>query len=149
MASEENTFITELSWIGGYEFKAKFNGSDMSILIDEPEPLGRGAGPNASRLLSAAVGNCLSASLLFCLSKARVKPQGLKAIVETLLRRNMAGRWRVAGINVKLHLTLKEGESAGVRRCLDLFEDYCVVTQSVREGVDVHLDVKISSSESS
>jgi len=55
----------------GYEFKAKFDClSDLTI--DEPKPLRRGPGPDASCLLSAAVGDCLSFSLLFYLGRARI-----------------------------------------------------------------------------
>jgi hypothetical protein len=28
-------------------------------------------------------------------------------------------------------------------RCLEIFEDFCLVTQSVRAGVDVSVDVEI------
>ena len=38
--------------------------------MDEPEPMGENSGPNAGKVLAAAIGNCLTASLLFCLQKA-------------------------------------------------------------------------------
>jgi hypothetical protein len=42
------------------------------LRIDEPPPLGEERGPDAAALLGAAVGDCVAASLVFCLRKARV-----------------------------------------------------------------------------
>jgi len=48
---------------------------DVVARADEDQ----GHGPNASRLLAAAVANCLTASLLFCLRKARVNVHGMRS----------------------------------------------------------------------
>jgi hypothetical protein len=56
--------------------------------MDEPEPLGEGTGPNAARVLAAAIGNCLSASLLFCLDKARVEVSVVRTKVTGSIVRN-------------------------------------------------------------
>jgi hypothetical protein len=69
------TAITKLKQIQGYKFKAEFDAEGIpDLTVDELKPLGENSGPNPSRLLlSVAVGHCLSASLLFCLSKARTR----------------------------------------------------------------------------
>jgi len=113
------------------------------LLLDEPSPLGDDAGPNASRVLAAAVGNCLTASLLFCLEKARVEVGDVETVLHVTMKRNEKGRWRVGGIRARLHPRVKEGEQKRIDRCLDLFEDFCVVTGSIREGFDVDVDVEI------
>ncbi|MGA2240093.1 MAG: OsmC family protein, partial [Candidatus Bathyarchaeia archaeon] len=85
MSSEQKVFITKLNRVKDYQFKVEFDLPGMPELgTDETEPLGKNAGPNPSRMLSAAVGNCLSSSLLFCLSKSRVDVDDLKASVETV-----------------------------------------------------------------
>jgi len=91
--------------------------------------------------LSAAVGNCLSASLLFCLTKARVNVENLKTTVATTLARNEEGYWRVKGIRVKIFPNVEEKFSAQMKRCIDIFERYCIVTQSVRRGINVTVEV--------
>jgi organic hydroperoxide reductase OsmC/OhrA len=112
------------------------------IVVDEPEPLGAGAGPNAARLLAGAVGNCLAASLLLCMEKARVEITDLRARVEGVMERNERGRFRISGLEVTIEPTVVGEASKKYDRCLDLFEDFCIVTQSVRDGIDVDVTVE-------
>ena len=124
-----------------YEFKTTFDWNVNTLLLDEPEPLGGGKGPNASRLIGAAVGNCLSASLLFCLDKAKQNVKSLTTEVKGTLRRNERKRLRLASFDVHITIDVDAAEPERVTRCIDLFEDYCVVTASVRKGVDVNVVV--------
>lgn len=113
------------------------------VIVDEPEPLGTGEGPNAARLLAAAVGNCLAASLLLCLEKSRFTVRDLRAKVEGTIERNASGRFRISGMNVTVMPTVEgDADSPRFGRCLDIFEDFCIVTQSVRAGIDVDVRVE-------
>jgi uncharacterized OsmC-like protein len=111
------------------------------VAIDEPPPLGKDRGPNPARLLGAAIGGCLGASLLFCLRRARVDVTDLRTVVEGTMVRNEAGRLRIGEIKVRLAPEIAEADVPRMTRCLEVFEDYCVVTQSVREGLEVSVQV--------
>jgi uncharacterized OsmC-like protein len=140
--SEEGRFTLELEQLEGYEFNVRFNWEQaQDLLVDEPPPLGRGRGPNASRLLAAAVGNCLSASLMYCLGKTDVPDRGVRSSVTCKVIRNERGRLRIEGLDVRITLTEELASSARLKRCTDLFEDFCVVTASVREGIDVNVEL--------
>jgi uncharacterized OsmC-like protein len=122
-----------------YQFNVQFDLAGVPDLqLDEPAPLGAGAGPNASRLLAAAVANCLSASLLFCLGKFKQDPQGLTAHVTGKMVRNEKGRLRVGGIAVDIRL---EQTVERLAHCAGQFEEFCVVTDSVRNGIPVSVRV--------
>lgn len=138
---ESKTFNVELELRQGYAFDVTFDDAALgTLLIDEPAPLGESAGPNASRVLAAAVGHCLSASLLFCLRKAHVDVESMKTSVEGETVRNERGRLRLGSLRVKLEPSLSEPAERS-KRCLDIFEDFCVVTESVRQGIDVGVEV--------
>ena len=110
--------------------------------MDEPPPIGEGRGPNAARFLAAAVGHCLSASLYFCLQKAHTNISGLTTEVRASVRRNERRRWRVAALDVHVQVDgLDPEHQAGFQRCLSLFEDFCIATQSIRQGIPVTVGV--------
>jgi organic hydroperoxide reductase OsmC/OhrA len=121
----------------GFRFLVDLGDTFERLAMDEPEPLGEGSGPNASAVLGAAVGNCLSASLLYCLRRAHIEVTGLRTEVEVVPARNAKGRLRIASLQVRLHPELVAGGEGRVARCLELFEDFCVVTESVRQGIEV------------
>jgi organic hydroperoxide reductase OsmC/OhrA len=141
--SEALDFDLELEQLEGYEFKVKFDGPGVAeLLLDEPVPLGAGKGPNASRMIAAGVANCLSASLLFCLAGKFKQPLGrLRTQVHGELVRNDKGRMRIGRFDVTIHLAEDAGMLQHVDRCLAQFEDFCVVTESVRRGIPVQVRV--------
>lgn len=139
---ENPTFALRLARVQNYEFKAHFDWDHLPpLLLDEGEPLGQRKGPNPARLLAAAVGDCLSASLLFCLQKAKLEVQDVKTLVTGALTRNEKGRLRIGRIDVSIAVKLQDGQYDRINRCLDLFEDYCVVTASVRQAIPVRVIV--------
>jgi uncharacterized OsmC-like protein len=142
--AEEVVHEVTVSLARNYEFTASFEQfpDGGPILLDEPPPLGQGHGPNATALLAAAVGNCLAASLAFCLRKSRAELNDLKAAVSARVTRNQAGRMRITGIEVELTPSLAPGEGDRLDRCSKLFEDFCVVTASVRQGIPVTVTVR-------
>lgn len=140
--SESTTFTVHLEQKQDYLFQASFEQSGVpDILIDEPDPLGAGEGPNASQVLAAAVGNCLTASLLFCLQKFEQAPATLHTEVTTTLAPNEEGHQRIGGIDVVIRLQETAEQVAHYGRCMQRFENYCVVTESVRQGIPVHVTV--------
>jgi organic hydroperoxide reductase OsmC/OhrA len=135
------TTTVRLDLEDGYRFRVDFGDGLPALVMDEPVPLGAGSGPNASAVLGAAVGNCLSASLLYCLRKARIDVEDLRTEVEVTFARNPRGRLRVGALRVELHPQVAASDEGRLGRCLALFEDFCVVTDSVRHGIDVEADV--------
>jgi organic hydroperoxide reductase OsmC/OhrA len=138
---EGHHFSVTLSRQHGYTFAAQCDGDWLPLTLDEPAPLGDDQGPNASRVLGVAVGHCLASSLLFCLGKARVPVSGLSARVEGTVARNDEGRLRITELRVTLAPTVSGSDRDRMQRCLDLFEDFCTVSASVRRGIPIHVDV--------
>ena len=142
-AEAEKPSHTTLTREEGYRFRVRFDQAGMSELVtDEPPPLGTGQGPDPSRLLAAAIGSCLAASLLFCLGRAHLAVRGLEAAVEMTIGRNDQGRLRVQGVSVRLTPTVTPEVKARMGRCIEMFESFCTVRESVRRGIDVRVSVE-------
>ena len=110
--------------------------------MDEPPIFcGSGLGPNAARVIAAGVSNCLSASLAFCLRKAKADLKGMKVIAQGIFGRE-EGLLRLQKIDVKIYPKLGSEEDLDkLERCKGLFEKYCIVTDSIRRGLPVDIEV--------
>jgi uncharacterized OsmC-like protein len=137
-----NQAITvQLQQLQDFQFEIRFDDVMPVLLGDEPAPLGKGAGPSPVQLLCAAVGNCLSDSLLFALRKFKQSPDPLRCTVEAEVGRNAEGRMRVLGMTAQLHLGVPAAQMEHLDRVLDQFEDFCTVTQSVGQGIPIAVQV--------
>ncbi|MCU0697745.1 MAG: OsmC family protein [Myxococcaceae bacterium] len=128
----------------GYRFTIRFEGTEVAPLVtDEPPPLGKNQGPNPSRLLAAALVNCLAASLLFALTKKGVAVKGLSATAHVELGRNADKRLRIERVQVLVTPAVgADASAAAIDEAIEVFEDFCVVTQSVRAGLPVDVRVE-------
>ena len=140
--SEPHPLSVTLEQQGPYAFRIDFGGAAFASLIsDEPAPLGEGSGPNPSELLLASIANCLSASLLFALRKYKNAPGPIRAEISASTERNAQGRLRIPRAKVQIHLAESAASLDRFDRALAQFEQFCTVTQSVREGIVVDVEV--------
>lgn len=138
--SESNIHV-QLQQKQDYQFDISFGAGIPVLLGDEPAPLGAGQGPSPMQLLAAAVGNCLSDSLLFALRKFKQAPEPLRCDVQAEEGRNAEGRLRVLSIKAVLTLGVPAASLQHLERVLSQFEAYCTVTQSVAQGIPVSVEV--------
>jgi uncharacterized OsmC-like protein len=138
---KDGDFTLHVEQVNGFDFRVGFDKERYAELrMDEPPPLGRDASPNPARILAAAIGGCLSASLVFCLKRRGVAVDGLRSEVHVQLVRNENKRLRIGNVEVSIHPQSPIADEA-LDACLKTFEDFCVVTQSVRDGIDVKVNV--------
>jgi len=124
-----------------YRFEVLFGDGMPPLTTDEPAPLGTGLGPSPMQLLCAAVGNCLSDSLLFALRKFKQLPEPIRCSVRAEPGRNAEGRLRVLRIDATLTPGVPAASLEHLDRVLAQFESFCTVTQSVGQGIPVHIRV--------
>jgi uncharacterized OsmC-like protein len=135
------TVTVRLAQRQNYQFDVQFSDGAPSLHTDEPPPMGEGTGPSPTQLLATAVGNCLSASLLFSLRKYKQEPQPLSCEVQAEVGRNAEGRLRVLRMTAALTLGEPAAALAHVERAVSQFEAFCTVTQSVGQGIDITVQV--------
>ena len=124
-----------------YQFHIHF-GEGLPVLMgDEPAPLGKGQGPTPVQLLAAAVGNCLSDSLLFALRKFKQAPEPIQCDVTAEVGRNAENRLRVLSLKAVLTLGVPAATLEHLDRVLDQFESFCTVASSVSQGIPVTVEV--------
>ncbi|MBS7288307.1 MAG: OsmC family protein [Candidatus Freyarchaeota archaeon] len=138
----EPVFVAEaeLKWRENFKFNAKVN--EFFIEMDEPTEIGgEASGLSPLDLLAASVGGCLSASLVFCLKKARIPIRGISAKSRATVTRE-DGYLRVKNIDVELNVEFDEETAKKAEQCFSIFRRYCIVTESVIKGIPVNLEIK-------
>jgi len=144
MSDETLEYEISLKKLEKFKFIVDFGKETIpDLLTDESKevPGGEEKGPTASMLLAAAVGNCLSASLTFCLMKKKVPMYDLKTKVKFKRARNEKGFWRIKEITVELMPEVDDPENKNFKRCVEIFFNYCIVSGSVKNGIPININV--------
>jgi uncharacterized OsmC-like protein len=141
----ERRFAVRLTHRGRYRFRSQASEDGVlhgqEFVSDEPDPVGENSGPSTPALLASALGHCLSASLLEALRHAHLNVRGCETDAVAIVRPNDEGNPRIDHVDVTIRPRLAES-SPRMQRCADVFENHCTVTQSVRRGVDVRVQVE-------
>ena len=135
---EEGEFHTRVCRVEEYKFRVSSTTRSRTSTQMSLSLLVRGV-PNAGKLLAAAVGNCLCASLVFCMEKSHAEVPSISAEVSAKLERNEHGRFRITHMSVNMFPQFED--TARFDRCRQVFEDFCIVTQSVRAGIPVDVQI--------
>lgn len=135
------TIRVELSQRNDYRFDIAFGDAMPVLTSDEPAPLGAGLGPSPVQMLCAAVGNCLSDSLLFAFRKFKQEPSPIQCAVTAEVGRNGDNRLRVLYMSAQIRMGVLAASLEQVDHVLAQFEEFCTVTQSVRQGIPITVEV--------
>lgn len=142
---EQRNFKVHLTHLERYQFESQASEDGrlhgVPFRSDEPDPVGDAIAPATPSLLGAALGHCLSASLLEALRHAHLPVLALEADVTCAVVPNAQGLPRIDHVDVVITPTL-ERAAGRARRCEELFEQHCTVTSSVREGIDIRVQVE-------
>jgi organic hydroperoxide reductase OsmC/OhrA len=148
----ERRFAVHLEHRGRYRFVSQ--ASEDGVLhgapyaSDEPDPVGDNSGPSTPALLGSALGHCLSAALLEALRHAHVEVLECETDAVAVVIPNENGLPRIDHVEVRIHPRIAE-HSPRADRCADIFQNHCTVTQSVKRGIDVRVQVEFEPSASS
>jgi organic hydroperoxide reductase OsmC/OhrA len=72
---------------------------------------------------------------------SRVDVLELRARVAGTMTRNDRGRLRITSLRVRLEPVVPADQRDRMARCVELYEDFCLVSQSVRQGIDITAEV--------
>ncbi len=135
----------EVEWMNGIAFTAKAR--QFTLQLDEPETFhGTDTGPSAAEYLAVGIGGCLGTSFAHCAKKVDLPIKAIKVIVDVDMHHSGddgTGPLRITGMTTELAVTLKDDSDIDVfDLCVESFKKYCVVTQSVINGIPV--DIKVT-----
>jgi uncharacterized OsmC-like protein len=134
-----------LRWVGEKELEISFDKPDScKFTVEAPTELGgKGKAPDPNRMLAAAVGSCLTMSLLLNLQGFKPGPKELNTKVKYTIGLGEQGLPRFKSIDVEIKPVFSGAVRAEfLKRITDNFQKFCTVTESVRKGIPVNVIVK-------
>ncbi|NVM34856.1 MAG: OsmC family protein [Candidatus Lokiarchaeota archaeon] len=114
------------------------------LYIDERNKKGvNKIGPSPAKLLGLSVLGCLAASFEFCLQKKDFLLSDIDGRSELIITRNEKGFWRIKKIDIEI---LPKVDNPKMRKrvdqCKKFFEQYCIISESLRKGIEVNINLE-------
>ena len=152
MVHEKNTKVSiKLKKEMIFELQNIYKNLD-SLLIDETlEDKIERVGPDAASLLGMAIISCLSASFIFCMEKRNLTLDNLEAKADISFKELKQGYKRIDSIDVKIIPKTDDADVLKrIKQCIKelksgqmFFEESCIITPSIREGINIQVKVEI------
>jgi organic hydroperoxide reductase OsmC/OhrA len=137
----DSGFSLSIRLYSGFEQIVDFKLPGVAVLgLDERPPKGNGWGPSPSRLLGAALGACLGASLLAWLRARGTDVRDMHTHVTGSFGRDSAGRRTIDRLDVRLVPIVESPHAVALPTVTELF-DASVVARSIDSGIDVRLTI--------
>lgn len=117
---------------------------NQNLYIDERnKKVTNKIGTFSTKLLALSVLGCFAASFEFYLQKKEFSLSDLDGKAEVTLARNDKGFWRVKKIDIEI-LPKVDNPKMHKRtdQCKKLFEQYCIISESLRKGFEVNVNLK-------
>ena len=100
-------------------------------------------GPSPIKLLALSILGCLAASFTFCLQKKNFILSDLEGKAEVTIARNDKGFWRVKKIDIIIIPKVDDPKMRKrVDQCRKFFEQYCIISESLRNGIDLDVNLE-------
>jgi uncharacterized OsmC-like protein len=113
--------------------------------VDEPVSFhGTDLGPSAVEYLLIGIGGCLGTTFIYCLQKKNIELETFEVVVDgKVSHTGPKKRLRLENVDVDLKFTPKEASSdLEINRCMKEFTKYCVVTNSITNGLPINVNCK-------
>ena len=113
--------------------------------IDEPASFhGTDLGPSAVEYLLIGIGGCLGTTFIYCLQKNNIELETFEVVVDgKVSHTGPKMRLRLENVDVDLKFTPKEASSdVEINRCMEEFTKYCIVTNSIANGLPIKVNCK-------
>jgi putative redox protein len=132
--------VTALDWTGeGLSFRGGTVGGPEIVVDGSNE-----AGPSPVAALLLGIGGCMAADVVDIVTKMRVPMDGLRVVVEGD-RRGDPPRYLTAVRMKFMARGVAAADEPKLRRAIDMSRDtYCSVLHSLREDVDIGIDLELS-----
>ena len=132
----------ELKHREGCMFDARFRTKEGDLLMREPFGIGIDYGPEAVTLFTMSAAYCMAASLNYYLAKARVLPTTLRAKGHVEMRLTDEHYRRIKCLDIDIRIEVAEKEHKRLERALSRFNDFCIITESIRGSFPVRVQVE-------
>ncbi len=136
-------FEVELNWVKNFLFEVKVDGFPK-FYLDELEPVGDDSAPNPADFLLVAVGGCVASSFLYSVLKYGIPLKKLQVKVQgKYTRKKEMVRVGVIDVELQADMSSEKTSTENLELCLNVFRKYCVISESLREGIPINIFLRI------
>lgn len=142
ISENQNKIEVDLQWEAGLQIKS-FIRNFNPILMDDKNK-GEDSAPTPVELFLASIGSCLAMSFIYCLYVGgfSLEPADLQVRMQGDIERRK-GRLRVVGIQANF-IIKAEKKLKKIEKCFEKFQPFCILSESVKSGIPLTCELKVS-----